>query len=218
MLRNQSNLIKIILVDDHALIRSILRTLLKSAADISIVAEAGTAEEALQWIKNNPVDVVLLDIDMPGVSGLELTRRLQQLKCVPKVIVLTTHSHEPFPSQLLKAGAVSYITKGAPASELLTAIRATHHEGSYLPQQLAKNLLENQSEVEAQENFNQLNTREMEIFLLMCRGEPTSSISKKLFLSYKTVVTYRHKIFKKLGLRNSVEMIKLALENGIIEQ
>jgi two-component system invasion response regulator UvrY len=218
MLNKQSNQIKVILADDHLLMRNILRSLLKPATDIEVVGEASTAEEALLLIKTNRVDILLLDLDMPGVSGLEVTRRLQQQKNAPKIIVLTAHAHEPYPSQLLKAGAAGYITKGCTANELITAIRTTHYEGSYLPKQLAKDLLENTSELKQKANFASLNAREMEIFLLMCRGEPTTSISKKLFLSYKTVVTYRHKIFKKLGIRNNVEMIKLALESGLVEQ
>lgn len=210
-------MIRVFVIDDHALIREVVKNHLKGLPDIVVVGDAGDARAALDIIRADPPDIVILDIDMPGLDGLAMTRRIAHLKPTPKVIILTSHELEPFPSQLLKAGAKSYLTKGVSAEELVTAIRLTQQGQSYLPTKLAQRMLETELEGKQPDLFKKLKPREMEIVLMVCRGEKPSEIGKKLFLSTKTVNTYRYRILKKLGIRNDVELTNLALQHKLVD-
>jgi two-component system, NarL family, invasion response regulator UvrY len=210
-------MITVFLVDDHALVREVVKKHLQDIPDIQVVGDSGDAKQALETIRANPPDIVILDIDMPGLDGLAVTRRISHIKPTPKVIILTAHDLEPFPSQLLKAGAKSYLTKGVSVDEMVAAIHLTYQGGSYLPPKLAQRLLEKNLDGTAHELFKKLKPREMEIILMVCRGEKPVDIGKKLFLSTKTVNTYRYRILKKLGIRNDVELTNLALQHGLVD-
>src|SRR5688572_5703834 len=164
-------MINILIVDDHALIRAAVKSLLKGIADIQVIAEASNGEEALQLARKITPDVVLLDISMPGMSGVELTRRLLQLHPTSKLIALTAHEDDFYSSQLMKAGAAGYLTKDVGTEELVKAIHAVHSKQRYITPHVAEQLAAKYLTGEAESPFEQLSQRELEILLMISRGD-----------------------------------------------
>lgn len=209
-------MIKVYLVDDHALIRAAIINLLKSAADIDIVGEASNGEDALKFIRNNNVNVVLVDISMPGMSGVELTRRLIQMKPDIKVIALTSHEDDLYTAQVLKLGAAGYLTKGTNADELNKAIHAVYEDKHYLTPHVAEQMAGKYLTGSHTSPFEGLKPRELEILLLVSRGNKAAEIAEKLFLSAKTINSYRYRLYKRLNIKSDVELTKLAIQHGLI--
>ncbi len=211
-------MIRILLVDDHALFRSGMRSILQAAEGIEVTAEAESGEEAVEQVRRSPPDLVLMDIHMPGIGGIEATRRICRFAPEVRVIALTALDDEPFPSRLLDAGAVGYLTKGCPADELLQAIRQVMRGQTYLSADVARKLsltaLVNKGDASP---LSRLSPREMQVMMMITQGRTTQEISDALFLSPKTVSTYRTRLFEKLGVSNDVELTHLALRHGIIE-
>lgn len=210
-------MIKVLLIDDHALIRAAIIELLKSAADdIRIVGEASNGEEAIKFVRNNEVDIALVDISMPGMSGVEVTRRLIQMKLGIKIIALTSHDDDLYTAQILKLGASGYLTKGTNAEELNKAIHTVYEDKPYLTPQIAEQMAGKYISGEYNHPFDGLKSRELEILLLISRGNKAPEIAEKLFLSTKTVNSYRYRLYKKLHIKSDVELTKLAIQYGLI--
>ncbi len=211
-------MIQILLVDDHALFRSGMRSILDAYADMQVLEEVGSGEEAVQWVRQNPPDVVLMDINMPGIGGIEATRRILRAEPGVRVIALTAMEDEPFPNQLLDAGAMGYLTKGCPADEVVLAIRKVmkgeHHISNDVAQRLSISNLVNKG---ASTPLALLSPREMQVMLMVTQGRNTQEISDALFVSPKTISTYRTRLFEKLELKNDVELTHFALRHGLIE-
>jgi len=215
--KQASDQINVLVVDDHALVRAAIDNLLKEVADINIVAAAGDGEEALKMARKENPDVVLMDISMPGMSGIEVTRRLLQINSGLKVIALTAHSDELYSSQLLKTGAVGYLTKDVSSEELVKAIRIVMTGKRYLTPHIAEKMASKFLSGGESSPLESLSNRELEILLMVSRGEKVAEIAKKLFISSKTVNTYRYKLFEKLDVKSDVELTKLALQHGLIQ-
>jgi len=209
---------RILLVDDHSLFRTGMKSILETQDDMEVVGEADTGEAAVEQVRKSPPDVVLMDVHMPGIGGIEATRRILRAEPGVKVIALTALNDEPFPSRLLDAGAVGYLTKGCPAEELLDAIRRVMRDEHYLSADVAQKLslsaLVNKGEASP---LAKLSPREMQVMMMITQGKTTQEISDALFLSPKTVSTYRTRLFEKLGVSNDVELTHFALRHGIIE-
>jgi two-component system invasion response regulator UvrY len=210
-------MIDVLLVDDHELVRSGIRRLLEDRRGIQVIGEAGTGEEAVQKARERRPDVVLMDVNMPGIGGLEATRKLIQVDPSIKVIVCTIHNEEPFPTRLLEAGAAGYLTKGCGIEEIVTAIRAVREGERYICAEIAQHIALSVMPGAKQSPFDRLSQREMQVMLMVTKGQNTQQISDKLCLSPKTVSTYRHRLFDKLGVFNDVELTRLALRHGILE-
>lgn len=208
-------MIKVLLVDDHELVRTGIRRILEAAPDIEVVAEAGNGDDALKVARSSQPDVVLMDVNMPGLGGIETTRRLLRLAPTVRVIALTVHDEEPFPTRLHEAGAAGYLTKGCPAQEMLEAIRTVHRGQPYIASSVARKHLLAEWEGTSSTPFSELSAREMEITLMILGGQRSQEISDKLHLSPKTVSTYRQRIFEKLNVKNDVELTHLAYRYGI---
>lgn len=210
-------MIKLLIVDDHDLVRTGLRHIVSGDPGIEVVGEAGNGEEAILKNRDLQPDVVLLDISMPGLSGFEVTKRLRQAKPDARIIILTVHTESPFPSKLLDAGATGYLTKGCEASELLEAIHSVaegkRYIGGDIAQRLALSLLPGAS----QSPFDNLTAREMEVALMLMQGMGAPQIAETMKLSPKTVATYKYRVYDKLNVHKEVELMKLALRYGIIE-
>lgn len=210
-------MIKVMVVDDHDLVRTGLRHILSQHADIKVVADAASGEVALREVRNHEPDVILLDISMPGLSGFEVCDRLQKHYKEARVIILTTHAKEPYPSRLLEAGASGYLTKSCAAEELHNAIRAVfagqRYIGSDIAQQLALAMLPGSQG----SPFEGLSAREMEIVLMLIQGMTMLDIATALNLSPKTVATYKYRVYEKLNVNNEVALTHMALENGLLE-
>jgi len=210
-------MIRLLIVDDHELVRVGLREILADYPLIEIVGEAGSGETAIRMARELCPNVVLLDICMPGLSGLETTARLKQAWSSLAVIILSVHADPPYPKRLMEAGASGYLTKDCPVTELVQAIRSvargSRHIGSTVAQNMALGMLPGGN---ATSPFDDLSTREMEVMLMLAEGQRIADIANTMHLSPKTVATYKYRIFEKLDTRNDVAMTRMAMRYGIV--
>ena len=210
-------MIKVLIVDDHQMVRFGTRRILEDESGLQIVGEASSGEEAIEAVDALNPQVVLMDVQMPGIGGLEATRRCLRIAPDVKVIALSMHDGEPFPSKLFEAGAKGYVSKRSDPEELILAIRKVMAGQRYISTDIAQNLaLRPFAEVQ-QSPFEQLSGREMQIALMVIRGMGAAEMGKKLILSPKTVNSYRYRIFEKLDIKNDVELTKLAIQHGLLE-
>ncbi len=209
--------IKIIIVDDHQLVRLGTRRLLEDTPGITVLADAANGETAVDLVMHLKPDVVLMDVQMPGIGGLEATRRCIRAHPEVKVIAVTMHEDEPYPSKLLNVGATGYLTKKADLEEMVLAIKKVVSGQRYISAEIAQQLALRPYAEEHATPFNQLSSREMQITLMVIMGHKAPDISRKLSLSPKTVNSYRYRIFDKLDVDSDVALTKLAIAHGIIE-
>ncbi len=210
-------MIRLLLVDDHDLVRTGVAHIIEKHQGIEIVGEAGTGEEALRLVRQHQPDVVLMDVNMPGLGGLEATRRIHRSTPKTRVIILTVHSEAPYPNHLLDAGASGYLTKGCAASELIEAIRYVHRGQRYIGKDIAQRLALSLLPGAEKSPFDELSIREMEVMMMLTQGIEVGAIADSLALSPKTVSTYKYRIYEKLDVRNDVELTHLASRHGILE-
>jgi len=205
------------LVDDHDLVRAGVKSLLNEVTDIQVIGEAANGEDAVKVAREKQPNIVLMDVRMPGIGGLEATRKL--LRAVPeaKVIALTVCGEEPFPSKLLQAGAAGYLTKGSGIEEMVQAIRAVHLGKRYISPEVAQQLALKHLSDEKASPFDTLSDREMQVMLMITSGQKVQEISDKLCLSPKTVNSYRYRLFEKLTVHSDVELTHLAIRHGILD-
>jgi two-component system invasion response regulator UvrY len=209
--------IKILLIDDHELVRIGIKRLLQDVQGIKVVGEASTGEEAVKAAKELIPDVALMDVQMPGIGGLEATRKMVRHNPDIKVIALTIYNDEPYPSRLLQAGAVGYITKGCDADEMIRAIRTVHSGQRYISSEIAQQLALKRFTKAEESPLDILSERELQIMLMITSGQKVQDISSKLCLSPKTVNSYRYRIFEKLAIHSDVELTLLAIRLGLVE-
>ncbi len=211
--------IRILLADDHAIVREGVRLLLDAQPDMEVVGEAADGEQALALARELKPDLVLMDIGMPAMNGLEATRALKAAQPQTSILVLTMHEGEDYFFRILAAGASGYLLKGAGSAELLSAIRAVHQGGVYLYPTMAKKLmsdyLKNQEGGAAAND--PLTPRERQVLKLIAAGKSTREIAEELVLSSNTVQTHRLHIMEKLNLHKRSELIKYAIRRGLIE-
>ena len=211
-------MIGVLLVDDHKLIRTGIKLMLDKTADIRVLGEASSGEEAVERARALKPQVILMDVSMPGIGGLEATRKLAMSLPDAKVIVLSAQTAEPFPMRLMEAGASGYLTKDTAEDEIVTAIRRVHAGERYIAAEIARQLALQAVNRSAGSPFDQLSQREMQVMIMATKGHSVQEISDKLHLSPKTVSTYRSRLFEKLGVANDVELTRLALRYGVIEE
>jgi two-component system invasion response regulator UvrY len=209
-------MIRLLIVDDHELVRVGLRQILAEYPAVEIVGEAAHGEAAIRLNRHLQPDVVLLDISMPGLSGVELTTRLKQARPGLAVLILTVHDAPPYPERLMQAGASGYLTKDCPATEIVQAIRTVarggRHIGSTVAQQMALGMLPGKPATP----FESLSARELEVLMMLADGRRVPEIAAVMHLSPKTIATYKYRIFDKLAARNDVEMTRIAMRYGIV--
>lgn len=211
-------MIKLLLVDDHDLVRTAIARMLSDSSDLDVVGEANSGEQAYNMVRELLPDVVLMDIRMPGIGGLEATRKIKQRFPQVKILALSACEEEPFPTRLLQAGASGYLTKGACIEETVRAIRQVaaghHYLSSAIAQQMA---LKTYDSKQLDNPFEQLSEREMQVSLMIASGQKIQMISDLLCVSPKTVNTHRYRIFTKLNIANDVELALLAVRHNLIE-
>lgn len=211
-------MINVLVVDDHDLVRTGIRRMLADVSGVSVVGEAGSGEEALLRVRELKPDLVLMDVKMPGIGGLEATRKINRSHPEIKVIAVTACDEEPFPSRLLQAGASGYLTKGAALEEMIKAIRQVFAGHRYISADIAQQLALKQFQPQGDVSpFEQLSEREMQIALMIAECQKVQAISDKLCLSPKTVNTYRYRIFEKLEITSDVELAMLAVRHGMVD-
>jgi len=211
-------MVKILIVDDHELVRAGLKGILAGSAEYQIVGEAETGEQALLLSKELQPDLILMDINMPGIGGLEATRKLKQANSDIKIIVLTMHKDGPFPSNLIKAGAKGYITKDCGVDETLIAIETVMKGNTYISNEVAQQLAVGMLTTGSQNPFEVLSARELQILMMILQGNKIREIAEILNLSSKTISTYRYRLFDKLKVKNDTEMARLAIQYGMVDQ
>ncbi|MDE3272356.1 UvrY/SirA/GacA family response regulator transcription factor [Pseudoalteromonas sp. G4] len=211
-------MINVLLVDDHELVRTGIKRILDDVRGFKVVGEAKTGEEAVQFCRQNNPDIVLMDMNMPGIGGLEATKKICRFCPDVKVIVLTMQCEDPFPSKVMQIGAHGYLTKSAGPEEVVNAIRAVKTGQRYIAPEIAQQIALAQFSGRNEENpFASLSDRELQIMLMITKGEKVQTIADQLNLSSKTVNSYRYRMFEKLNVGGDVELTHLAIRHKMIE-
>jgi two-component system, NarL family, invasion response regulator UvrY len=207
-------MIRVFLLDDHALVRAGYRMLLQNELDIEVIGEAASGEEGLPMIKKLKPDVVLCDLHLPGISGLEITERITRGQIGAKVVIVSVQEEGPMPKRLLEAGASAYVGKAGDAKELLKAIREASRGKRFLGSEIAQRMALSGEQASP---FADLSPREMEISMMFCHGLRAEDIAQKLSLSAKTVATHKCRLLAKLGVTDTISMARLAAQHGVTE-
>lgn len=208
---------KLIIVEDHDLVRTGLRNILADVPGLDLVAEASNGEDAIRLARQHEPDVMLMDVGLPGLSGLETTERILKAQPNIKIIILTAFTEPPLPARLLDIGASGYLTKACDARELVVAVKAVsrgeRYIGSEIAQQLALSLLPGTP----QSPFQDLTARELEVMMMLTQGMKMNAIAEVINVSPKTVATYKYRIYDKVGVKSEVELLRLALRYGLVK-
>ncbi|TDR19489.1 response regulator [Marinicella litoralis] len=211
-------MIKVLLVDDHDIVRIGIRMVIEKMPGIKIVGESNDGYQAIEQVQSLKPDVVLMDVNMPRMSGLEATRKITEMDKYVRIIILTIHAENPYPKQMLDAGANGYLTKGCAALELEEAIKKVYggqkYVGADIAQQMALSMLPGGKK---DSPFDILTGRELEVMMLLVRGKKAKEIGVILGLNDKTVATYKYRILEKLELQNEVKLTHMAIRHGILE-
>jgi DNA-binding NarL/FixJ family response regulator len=207
---------RLLLVDDHKVVRSGLRMLLDNEADLTIVGEAGTGQEALQLVEQLQPDLVLMDIGLPDLSGIDVAHQIKQRWPKVAIVALTIHEDEEYFFKMLQAGVNGYVPKRAAPEELLTAVRTANEGGVYLYPSLAKLLVKDYLAGERPDQLDGLTEREQEILAHLAEGASNEAIAETLNISQKTVSRHRENIMRKLNLHSRADLVKYAIRKGII--
>lgn len=207
---------RIVIADDHLVVRKGVRVILEMERDLRVVGEARDGPEALALCRELEPDIVLLDISMPGINGIEVARRVQQEQPQTRVILLTMHEEDEYFFEAVAVGVAGYVVKGASADELLFAVRSVQQGGIYLYPSLAKKLVADYLRGKTTAAYEGLTPREREVLALIAEGLPNKQIAERLFVSITTVQTHRAHVMEKLNLHSQAELVKYAIRKGIL--
>lgn len=209
-------MIRVVLVDDHELVRAGFRLLLAAQPGIEVVGEAANAEDGLRLIRELKPDVALVDVHMPGMSGIELTERVRRAESPTQIVILTVVDDARFPRRLLQSGALGYLTKACPADELITAVRSVAQGRRYLDAAIARSMA--LAAVDGDDSpLEALSSRELEVALMLARGRPVNEIAAQLHLSAKTVSTYKQRLFEKLDVQHTIALAHVLEAHGLLD-
>ena len=211
-----TNQLKIFIADDHLLIREGLKKLLLYETDLNIVGEADNPDDTISFITQNDVDILILDINLPGKSGLDTLKQLKMFKPDLHVLILSMYPEEQYAERSLKAGAAGYLTKESATDELINAIRKVAKGGKYISNKLAEKLIFRKNYAN-ELPYESLSDREFQVLKLMAKGKQQVEIANELNLSTSTINTYRSRILEKLGLKTNAELIHYALDNKLVD-
>lgn len=210
-------MIKIILADDHTVVRQGLKKILSDQSDIKVIGEASTAEEAISLVRTNHCDVLLLDVTMPGRSGLDIIKDLKSVAPKTHILVFSMHPEAQFAVRVLRAGGSGYLTKDSAPEEIVKAIRRVNSGGKYISAALAEWLATlTEADIE-KPRHERLSDREFQIMRLIASGKSVSEIANQLSLSIKTISTYRARVLDKMKLKSNAEVARYAVEHHLIE-
>ncbi len=215
-------MIRVLVVDDHELVRSGITRMLADNPDIDVIGQASSGEDAIEFVRKQRPDIVLMDIRMPGIGGLEATRKILRIDDSIRVIVVTACADDPYPTRVMQSGASAYITKGADIQEMVRAIRQAHSGQRYISPEIAQKMALKQISGDKSDNgelalFERLSEREMQIAMMVVDCQKVQDISDKLCLSPKTVNSYRYRIFEKLEISSDVELALMAVRLGLLD-
>lgn len=211
--------IRVVLAEDHTIVRQGLRSILEQQTGIDVIAEAENGREAVRIVEQLQPDVVLMDFSMPGLNGLEATRQIKQRVPEVKILILTRHANREYIEKILRAGASGYLIKKSAADELIIAIQSVYRGDSFLDPSISKTVIEgflHQSENETQARDVKITPRESEVLQLIAEGYPNREIASLLHISVKTVDNHRANLMGKLDLHSTAELTQYAIRQGII--
>jgi DNA-binding NarL/FixJ family response regulator len=213
--------IRIVIADDHALFREGVRALISTSGDLEVLGEAADGKEAIEQVKKLHPDVILMDIAMPGLGGLEATLEIRRLFPKVKVLILTQYDNPEYLYRFLKAGVSGYVLKRAAGTELVAAIRAVYQRGTFLHPAVAPAIVEGylrgSQSAEQKEPYETLTDREKQVLKMVAEGKTNKDIAGILEISVKTAMAHRANLMEKLGMHNKTELVKFALQHGIVE-
>jgi DNA-binding NarL/FixJ family response regulator len=208
--------VKILITDDHKIVRDGLKEILKQVPEFETIIEANDGREALAHFHNTEFDLVLLDISLPDMTGLEVLQSIKKTKPEQKVLILSMHPQEQYALRALQLGASGYLTKDAAAEELIAAVKKINAGGKYISSSLAENIAQHLDKDFAKPLHELLSSREFEIMIKIAAGKPLQEIGNELCISGKTVSTYRSRILEKMGLTKNAELIQYCIRNGLV--
>ncbi len=212
--------IKLVIADDHALFREGVRALLTGQSNLEVVGEAADGSEAIEQVKRLHPHILLLDIAMPGLGGLETTLELKKVAPEVKILILTQYANKEYLFRFLKAGVSGYVLKRAAGSDLISAIKAVHQGGTFIHPDMAPAVIEGylggSRPAEEEDPYEKLTDREKQVFKLVAEGKTNKEIAEMLSISVKTAMAHRAHVSEKLGIHNKAELVKLALQRGIV--
>lgn len=212
-------LIDVLLVDDHELVRAGIKRILEDIKGINVVGEVSCGEDAIKWCRSHPVNVVLMDVNMPGIGGLEATRKICRYSPEIKIIMLTIYTENPLPEKVMQAGAVGYLSKGAAPKDVINAIRMVMSGQRYIAPDIAQRMaLSHLEPKKSSSPFDSLSERELQIMLMITKGQKVNDIAERLNLSPKTVNSYRYRMFSKLNIKGDVELTHMAIRYGLFNK
>ncbi|MDD2832903.1 MAG: response regulator transcription factor [Methylotenera sp.] len=209
--------IRIVLIDDHAVVRSGLRRLLEQNSEMQVVAEGESGEQAYQLYGEHLPEVLVMDMSMPGIGGLESLRRILTRYPAARVVIFSMHENAAFASQALSAGARCYVTKSGAAEDLVRAVKEAFSGRCYLSPSVAQNIVL-QTMTGSEDPMQRLSAREFEVFRMLAEGRSVDEIARILIISQKTVANYQTLLKQKLGVTSPVELVRLAMRHGVIEK
>lgn len=209
-------MIKIIIIDDHVLVRAGMREMLKEVKGISVVGDVGTGSEGIELVRRLDADIVILDLKLPDLPGLEVTQKILKINPEIKILVVSSVVNDLFLFRLLEAGAQGYLTKDAKKEELIQAIKSVYTGQRVISPQLAKRLALAKTDYKKDNIFADISEREMEVMMMLIQGIPVKEMAEKLNISHKTIHSYRSRIFEKLNVKSDLAVTLLAIHHGLI--
>ncbi len=212
-----NEMIRVLLADDHAMVRTGLRELLTATGDIEVVAEATNGHDVLAAVRKGGFDVIVLDMSMPGRSGIELIKLVKTEQPKLRILVLSMHSEAQYAVRAVKAGAAGYLTKESAADELVAAIRRVASGRAYITPETAERLVLDTSSGEDGPAHNRLSNREYEVFRMIAAGRSVTDIANELHLSVKTISTHKARILEKMSFSSHADLVRYALTHGLLD-
>ena len=215
--RGLADKIRILIADDHAIVRAGLKQFIANEPDMVVAGEAADGAETLAFVRDSPCDVVLLDLSMPGKNGIDTLRQLKRTRPELPVLILSAHSEQQYAVSLLRAGASGYVNKESAADQLVSAIRTAIKGGKYVSPSVAQALVSDLSGDSEKPRHASLSRREFQIFYKLAAGTTVSKIAQELFLSVKTVSTYRTRVLEKMEMTSNADLTHYAVKNNLID-
>ena len=211
-------MIQVVIVDDHELVCTAIARLLSDFSDIQVIAQVGSGEAAIKIAKEKKPNVILMDINMPGIGGMKAAQRILAHNPSVKIIALTAYANEPFPATFLKIGAKGYLTKGAAPEKMVRAIRDVATGKNYLEPEVAEQLAMKTLSGFPSSPVDLLSNRELDVMMMVIKGKSIQAIAETLCVSPKTINSYRYRLYEKLKVQSDVELTLLAMRHGILDQ